>query len=695
MKFNKILAAVVVFILGMFMSPFAVIANPQDTAANENTPEELITPHPFYDAQILDEAYENGTIKMESINAVLKVLSKYARDEALREHLQKDWQDVDAAKLKEQVYAQKEFGENPFLKGYIEALFVTLKAAPPPPTRLVRAPTATVKQIIAKVESAPVVEYGGLLSPTMVVQAMASVVAKRFKEELAIAFLDDFKELLEKEGWGLIFPSTASFLTSTDTFNFKVFIPTLKEVFRDDLKNIDLNLLKYLTWLRNQQQGNDADTRSIERSSGSLIKDERVLNLAIFALDLIHSIRAGKHPAQIIDNLDKSEYFELLDPKFSNPLRLLALVSRNLKNKEGDGWINPAAFKIFIKDSGKNIRELFIGLIYAREMAEMDKIIFAGKSIRDILYNNEEKIRQVNDYIHRITIIAEEIRDRIKQLKEKNKIGFEEYNAYLDIIYELFELGFDIKEFAGYDRTDETVKKYLGYTRNILEIAKNIYESAYGVALVNAVSLLEAILPKAHTIREILKYGTFMISMVNARDADEMEKLIESVALPVKGYRIKRSSPFSISLNVYPGIFGGRETLTTKERIIGDKPEWMVSFAAPIGLAFSWGRGNYDKPGPSWSLFLSAVDIGAPVSWRLTGEDKGLPELTWENIFAPGVFIIYGIKNFPLSIGAGIQYGPQLREIKGPAEAVIESGAFRFGLLIAVDIPIFNLYSKI
>ena len=87
---SKILTAAVVFILGILMSPFAVVAEPQDPAADENTPAELLTPLPFYDAQVLNESYENGAIKMESIEGVLKVLAKYARDETLREHLKKD-----------------------------------------------------------------------------------------------------------------------------------------------------------------------------------------------------------------------------------------------------------------------------------------------------------------------------------------------------------------------------------------------------------------------------------------------------------------------------------------------------------------------------------------------------------------------------------------------------------------------------
>ena len=710
---SRIKVFLMFFCLNAALIPFHLIGEPEKTAVgetNSTTVEVLLTPHPFYDSKILNDSLEyrkdvDGNIEMYvkdvEILTVLKILAKYTKDDELKREinsqtdLSKDFVTSMQGKLDE--------FKNPFLEDYIAALERSLAAVSSQAIKMKKAFAPAVPTKVTEVAAAPLPAKTGLFSPSMLVKALSTFIAERFKDELAATFLEKLKLKLEEakeSGWGLLFPATTSFLTNAEVYNFKVFITSLREVFRQDLNTIDLNLIEYLKQKRDQLADSRGDSSNTNLRKGisikiDLPKDEKLLNFSILVLELVHNVRNGEHPTAIINTLSQSEYIEEIDAKFAMPIRLLAMVSRVLINKDGDGWIKPAEYKILLNDSNEEMRVLFIGLIYALEKEEMDKISFGGKSLKDILAESADKIMAINEYMHRLTVIAEEIEAQIEKLKTKEKIGFEEYNAYLDIVYKMVDLGFDIKGFAGYDRNDHVVKQYLDYARNILSITQNIYEKNYTIAIVNTIDLLEAILPKdSKTIKEILKYGTFMISMINAESADDMEKIIEEAAMPVGGYRIVRSSPFSISLTTYPGFFGSREILTTNDQILGKKDEWNASFAAPIGLAFSLGRGNYDKPGPSWTVFLSVLDLGAPVSWRLGGEDEGIPDISWKNIFAPGAFIIYGLKNNPFSLGFGVQYGPQLREIKAPDEAVIESSAFRVGVLIAVEIPIFNFYAK-
>ena len=90
-----------------------------------------------------------------------------------------------------------------------------------------------------------------------------------------------------------------------------------------------------------------------------------------------------------------------------------------------------------------------------------------------------------------------------------------------------------------------------------------------------------------------------------------------------------------------------------------------------------------------------------------TVDVQHLPETTLKNILAPGVYLIYGIPTWPVSIGIGAQRGPQLREIRinqqlidadgivtQGLENVIESDGWRYGFTLAVDIPIINFYTK-
>ena len=113
-------------------------------------------------------------------------------------------------------------------------------------------------------------------------------------------------------------------------------------------------------------------------------------------------------------------------------------------------------------------------------------------------------------------------------------------------------------------------------------------------------------------------------------------------------------------------------------------------------FAFSWSKKNKDETySPSHSLFISALDLGAPFSYRFVNDSaEGLPEnITWEQIFSPGVFYVFGFKNTPLALSTGIQYTPLLRKIE-TQNILDDENVVRISMALTVDIPIFNLYKK-
>lgn len=234
-------------------------------------------------------------------------------------------------------------------------------------------------------------------------------------------------------------------------------------------------------------------------------------------------------------------------------------------------------------------------------------------------------------------------------------------------------------------------------------------------------------------IPKILKYGTFMANIVQSDSAAEIRSAIEAAALPVGSFTIKRESRWNMSLNAYLGGYYGKEKLNNNSST--ELSSWSKSYGVwvPIGIAASYGLGRHKNCG-SVSLFLSLIDLGAVVSFRLqnpvsmdttfvaddpmttnmdetnsmktTSSINELPEIQLKNIIAPGIYAVYGIPKVPISIGGGVQRGPQLREITTLTEVtedgtttempetVIESSAWRWQLFIAVDIPIVNLFSR-
>src|SRR5690606_17740094 len=117
------------------------------------------------------------------------------------------------------------------------------------------------------------------------------------------------------------------------------------------------------------------------------------------------------------------------------------------------------------------------------------------------------------------------------------------------------------------------------------------------------------------------------------------------------------NSKFSIALNAYPGILGSME----RTNIDSVRLDPSMSFTAPVGFSIAWGW----PKGHSLGLFIPVIDIGALTRLRLDNDKKTetLPEFSFKNIFAPGAYFSWGIINTPLSINAGAQFGPELKEI--------------------------------
>ncbi len=233
---------------------------------------------------------------------------------------------------------------------------------------------------------------------------------------------------------------------------------------------------------------------------------------------------------------------------------------------------------------------------------------------------------------------------------------------------------------------------------------------------------------------DVIKIINFLVALSKAQSAEDFEKAVEAIVLPAGSALVKRESAWNISLNAYAGFFFGKEKVYNNTMDFGSRTENSLAFTAPVGVAVSHSFGKpCDGPnsdcskGSSWTLFASIIDIGAFTAVRFNDRDATLPEITFQNILAPGVQLIWGIPKSSFSIAGGIQYGPMLRKVSVPdatgatttktttltstdptngattntttvsttASAVLDDkSAFRYGLSILVDIPLINFYTK-
>lgn len=218
---------------------------------------------------------------------------------------------------------------------------------------------------------------------------------------------------------------------------------------------------------------------------------------------------------------------------------------------------------------------------------------------------------------------------------------------------------------------------------------------------------------KVRKMHEIFKYGAFLAAVVESKDADEIKKAIQAVALPAGSYSIKRRTYRNISLNSYPGLTGGLE-IASADGINSRGSNF--GFTAPIGLAVSWGyktridgykyytKRNYRKrveksdildgnrflSGHSGTLYFPLIDLGAVVLIRFEGNESSLPEdIGFQQIFSPGIMYSHGLPDLPISIMGGAQISPQLRTIND-----VQANSLRFNLSLVVDLPMANFHTK-
>ncbi len=231
--------------------------------------------------------------------------------------------------------------------------------------------------------------------------------------------------------------------------------------------------------------------------------------------------------------------------------------------------------------------------------------------------------------------------------------------------------------------------------KSVLESVKDNKEGIKSSLIQYLGSTDEISLTKKNYVASLMKYGNFMADIVNSENSDDAEKAIEAVALPAGSSSIKKTTNFNIALQAYTGFAG------TKDPVHTDVFNGM-SVSAPIGISFNFGLKNwhnaFDKA--TWgsaSIFLSLVDVGAIVAYRFNNQNTQLSDsvkIRLENIFAPGVNIVYGIPKVPLSIGGGLQYQASLKTLNTSNLVVTDKAGWRWQVFVAVDLPLLNLHSS-
>lgn len=554
------------------------------------------------------------------------------------------------------------------------------------------------------------------ISFASVADGFSRFIVGRVKQEALYSFLNRFYEDMESwEEMRILFPATYTHIRVLKQQDNPA-IDVMRNAFRQDMNNLSNNVPK-LAYTTNYQR--------------FMQKYPKLRTTFSVAAGLGYLIENREHPAKVIDKMASLSYIQNSDNQnVKRAINTLTFVSNSLRDTTTKAtWIS--AEQLTYLETQPAAPMLFVGLNIQNYGALVDQLTINPATLNintdkhlALPYNQTRRGGATNQQINMQGIldaytlnydpltymptadstsyalynmfrpyyqdflrVTQHINEDIDHVKEKRANGLntttEDYLRYTDTFLDVLGMALSNVTFGA---GEEQHSVFLTVAPALLNMRQAIVNEQYSSAIVFLSSMLLSALPNDFEAKDkLLEYGLFMGNVASAQTAAGVQLALEAFAMPVGSSSVKKKSNFNIALNAYAGPFIGQEFLY-------EQSAWATSggLSAPIGIAFSHGMNELG----SISFLMSIIDLGALVSFRFRDPfSSDLPEFKLQNIIAPGGYIIYGVPRLPISVGAGLQYGPQLRKVR-IGNADINSSAYRVGLFIGVDIPVFNLYNR-
>jgi hypothetical protein len=520
----------------------------------------------------------------------------------------------------------------------------------------------------------------------------------RAGKELQLAFFQKLQRELTHEKYqelGLLFPETKNKLEllASEMQHYNLFLSHLKTCFENDLKQLPYRLLNLIPQHLNTET---AKAEFILLRAGLLAGLKHPNGFSIGQLILSLAQEMNPH---LTANPSSKELSSLI-----NTLSLLAIFSESFRNpndsNSNDYWLNAKAINTLVRSP--KVLFLYLGLLELN----LSNSGMPGKSA-EILKGQLKSLANKNgaspSFLSFIQTMGRFIEWSKRESYLQEKTNSASYTSTLQMLIEqtqqlsqLFPKSFSFK--PGDSIPDQnTLIALVNPMASAISIVKATQNRDYMRVVTDAVSILNRIIPesnkhKSKITKDVLHYGAFMAKIAMADSAESVTEIINAFAVPPGSYSVKRNSAFTISLNGFLGGAGGIETINVNNQK-NSKGNWALT--APVGLSFDLGLGK-PKCRHSLGLFFPIIDLGVMASYRLENPNSdvsSLPDIQWNQIFAPGLFLEYGMGRSPISLGVGYQTGPQLREALTENISLSEQ-YHRFALTLKIDIPIFYLYTR-
>lgn len=576
----------------------------------------------------------------------------------------------------------------------------------------------------------------GGLNVTDFAVALTDFIVKRTKEELNAAFFVKLKTTLEDPKFNdlrIMFPQTyrSLLLIGDDIYNYNRYLTTLKENFEADLNALPDNFPALVE--NNEDFFNQYPMLKATLLSGNYMAKSLLIN--------------KENPGIMIEHFP-AEYFaqQGVNPNFAASISALQLFSVSLKDTasgaEASYWASTAIVRQMLQNDSSF--KYYLGLLYQKASTTYASATFKnGMTLASVINKVPvDSYFMYKGFISELTSKTNALNNMLRSYSKasNDSLAVEQYYSYYNASLDILEYSTKALQLPYiHEPLPAGVKNVFTVAQAAGELVVDINRKRYASAVANAVTIYDLVRNRHHDTevnrlqgivvsaqragnqveaaqaqanldktkntpavsQAFFRYGTFMATMLDAKSSDEMQDAIENFALPAGSSRIKRETPFNVSVNAYCGLYGGYERITPNPRNDDFKLN-SFGLTAPVGIAISTGKRRFldihTKTNPmnhwSYSAFVSLIDLGAIASYRFENDTAQVPEIQLKNILSPGLFLSVGLPKCPISVNLGAQMGANLRSISSAGADYENSIYWRYSLSICVDIPVLNLYTK-
>jgi len=251
------------------------------------------------------------------------------------------------------------------------------------------------------------------------------------------------------------------------------------------------------------------------------------------------------------------------------------------------------------------------------------------------------------------------------------------------------------------DVDDQTRSDLLFLGQSIADFATHRYSE--GMWSLQQVTAIDDFMSKHKTTEKVWnaigKWGGLLAALAEAKTAEEAQGILEAAAVPLGSYKEFRTGGWKGFISGYGGVAGGGEY------VFGTSG----ASAGTVGpfLAVGFEIGHPLCTSSSFNALISVIDVGALATAQIGADAKGdtgmnndvrqAPGQSFSSVFAPGLFVGFGLGKTPLVLGLGAELLPQSVQrfactSGGSCSDTVSAPTLRGMVYLAADLTAFRVF---